>query len=169
MPKMLSEAQVLKKLNIPDFRHLSKDNVMSFVSMIDKMDPEVAKKVLEQFPDFAKVSIESLNTLKDTISKTMDDDKDSANRFYDMCDTIIDVIKLTMSDDSDGIATFEEKKYCIEKMQEIAKLASEKDSEGKKFKWALVANYALSAVAVVAATVAVLGGATNIELPFKKE
>lgn len=61
----------------------------------------------------------------------MDDDKDSANRFYDMCDTIIDVIKLTMSDDSDGIATFEEKKYCIEKMQEIAKLASEKDSEGK--------------------------------------
>ena len=60
MPKMLSEAQVLKKLNIPDFRHLSKDNVMSFVSMIDKMDPEVAKKALEQFPDFAKVSIESL-------------------------------------------------------------------------------------------------------------
>ena len=45
MPKMLSEAQVLKKLNIPDFRHLSKDNVMSFVSMIDKMDPEVEKKL----------------------------------------------------------------------------------------------------------------------------
>ena len=44
MSKMLTETQVLKKLNIPDFRHLSKDNVMSFVSMIDKMDPEVAKK-----------------------------------------------------------------------------------------------------------------------------
>jgi len=166
MSKMLTEAQVLKKLNIPDFRHLSKDNVMSFVSMIDKMDPEVAKKALEQFPDFARVSIEGLNNLKDTVSKAMDDDKESANRFFDMCDTIIDAIKLAMSD---GEVTFEEKKYCIDKMQEIAKMASEKDSEGKKFKWSLVANFALTTVTVVAATVAVLGGATNIELPFKKD
>ena len=166
MSKMLTEAQVLKKLNIPDFRHLSKDNVMSFVSMIDKMDPEVAKKALEQFPDFARVSIESLNNLKDTVSKAMDDDKESANRFFDMCDTIIDAIKLAMSD---GEVTFEEKKYCIDKMQEIAKMASEKDSEGKKFKWSLVANFALTTVTVVAATVTVLGGATNIELPFKKD
>ena len=44
MPKTLTEAQVLEKLNIPDFRHLSKDNVMSFASMIQNMDPEVAKK-----------------------------------------------------------------------------------------------------------------------------
>lgn len=166
MSKTLTEAQVLKKLNIPDFRHLSKDNVMSFVSMMDRMDPEVAKKALEQFPDFAKVSIEGLNNLKDTVSQAMDDDKESANRFFDMCDSIIDAIKLAMSD---GEITFEEKKYCIEKMQEIAKMASEKDSEGKKFKWSLIANYALGAVAFVAATAAVLGGATSIELPFKKD
>ena len=44
MSRTLTENQVLKKLNIPDFRHLSKDNIMSFVSMIDKMNPEVAKK-----------------------------------------------------------------------------------------------------------------------------
>lgn len=166
MSKMLTENQVLKKLNIPDFRHLSKDNVMSFVSMIDKMDPEVAKKALEQFPDFAKVSIDGLNNLKDTVSKAMDDDKENANRFFDMCDVVIDAIKLAMSD---GEVTFEEKRYCIDKMQEIVKMASEKDSEGKKFKWALVANFALTVVTVVAATVAVLGGVTNIELPPKKE
>lgn len=50
MSKMLTETQVLKKLNIPDFRHLSKDNVMSFVSMIDKMDPEVVKKSVRAVP-----------------------------------------------------------------------------------------------------------------------
>ena len=47
MSKQLTEAQVLEKLNITDFRHLSKDNVMSFASMIQDMDPEVAKKALE--------------------------------------------------------------------------------------------------------------------------
>lgn len=166
MSKTLTENQVLKKLNIPDFRHLSKDNIMSFVSMIDKMDPEVAKKALEQFPDFAKVSIDSLNNLKDTITKAMNDDKENANRFFDMCDSVIDAIKLAMSD---GEVTFEEKKYCIDKMQEIVKMASEKDSEGKKFKWSLVANFALSAVIVVAATVVALGGAANLELPSTKD
>ena len=166
MSKTLTENQVLKKLNIPDFRHLSKDNIMSFVSMIDKMDPEVAKKALEQFPDFAKVSIDGLNNLKDTITKAMNDDKESANRFFDMCDSVIDAIKLAMSD---GEVTFEEKKYCIDKMQEIVKMASEKDSEGKKFKWSLVANFALSAVIVVAATVVALGGAANLELPSTKD
>ncbi len=165
MSKQLNETQVLKLLNIPDFRHLSKDNVMSFVSMIDKMDPEVAKKALEQFPDFAKASIEGLNNLKDTASKAMDEDKESAARFYDMCDAIIDAIKLAMSD---GVITFEEKKYCIDKMQEIAKMASDKDYEGKKFKWSLVTNYALTAITVIAATVAVLGGAANMDLPIKK-
>ena len=166
MSRTLTENQVLKKLNIPDFRHLSKDNIMSFVSMIDKMDPEVAKKALEQFPDFAKVSIDGLTNLKNTVLKSMDDDKESANRFYDMCDTVIDAIKLAMSD---GEVTFEEKKYCIDKMQEIVKMASEKDSEGKKFKWSLVANFALSAVIVVAATVVALGGAANLELPSTKD
>ena len=166
MSKTLTENQVLKKLNIPDFRHLSKDNIMSFVSMIDKMDPEVAKKALEQFPDFAKVSIDGLNNLKDTITKAMNDDKENANRFFDMCDSVIDAIKLAMSD---GEVTFEEKKYCIDKMQEIVKMASEKDSEGKKFKWSLVANFALSAIIVVAATVVALGGAANLELPSTKD
>ena len=165
MSKSLTEAQVLEKLNIPDFRHLSKDNVMSFVSMIDKMDPEVAKKALEQFPDFAKVSIDGLNNLKDTVAKAMDTDKESASRFYDMCDAIIDAIKLAMSD---GVVTFEEKKYCIEKMQEIAQMASEKDSENKKFKWSLVANYALTAGLVLVGAIALLGGNVDIKWLPKK-
>lgn len=50
MSKQLTEAQVLEKLNIPDFRHLSKDNVMSFASMIQDMDPEVAKKLWSNSP-----------------------------------------------------------------------------------------------------------------------
>lgn len=45
---MMSEAKVLKKLDIADFRHLTKDKVIKMASMLDKMDPEVAKKALEQ-------------------------------------------------------------------------------------------------------------------------
>ncbi|WP_278246233.1 hypothetical protein [Terrisporobacter othiniensis] len=33
-----------KKLNIEDFRHITKDKVITMSSMLDKMDPEVDKK-----------------------------------------------------------------------------------------------------------------------------
>ncbi len=44
-----TEQQVLKKLDIPDFRHLTKEKVIAFATMVPKMNPEVAKKALEQF------------------------------------------------------------------------------------------------------------------------
>ena len=58
MSKQLTEQQVLQALNIPDFRHLSKDKVISFASMLTDMEPEVAMKALEQFPEFAKTILE---------------------------------------------------------------------------------------------------------------
>ena len=43
---MTSEEKVLKKMDIVDFRHLTKDKVIKMASILDKMDPEVAKKAL---------------------------------------------------------------------------------------------------------------------------
>lgn len=47
MNRSLTEKQVLRKLGISDFRHMTKDKVVRFVSMLPYMDPEVAKKALE--------------------------------------------------------------------------------------------------------------------------
>ena len=64
MKRMLTEQQVLKKMDIPDFRHVTKDKIITFASMLPNMDPEVAKKALEQFPDFAKTSLEVMKEYK---------------------------------------------------------------------------------------------------------
>lgn len=61
----MTEKQVLKTLDIPDFRHLSKEKVMTFFSMIPQMDPEVAKKALEQFPNFSSSVREILQDYKE--------------------------------------------------------------------------------------------------------
>jgi hypothetical protein len=53
MSKTLTEQKVLKKLGIQDFRCLTKDKVLTMASMLDKMDPEVAKKAIEQFQNFS--------------------------------------------------------------------------------------------------------------------
>ena len=166
MSKILTEAQVLEKLNIPDFRHLSKDNVMSFASMIQNMDPEVAKKALEQFPDFTKTTLDALKDFKGVIDKSFDDDKESANQCYALYDRVQTALEKCLDNET---LSFEERKYYIEQMKEVAQLASDKDSEGKKFKWANIAAFGTVAVAAATAMAAILGGNTDFELPFKKD
>ena len=83
MSKTLTEKQVLKKLGIPDFRHLSKEKVMKFATMLPHMDPEVAKKALEQFPEFAKTTKEMLVEYKDILEKGMASNDKSIMNCYD--------------------------------------------------------------------------------------
>lgn len=60
LKRPMNEEKVLKKLGIKNFRHLSKDKVVEFISMIPDMDPEVAKAAINQFPEFA-------NTMKSIV------------------------------------------------------------------------------------------------------
>ena len=55
--RLMSEKEVLQKLGIPDFRHLSKKTAVQFISSIPQMDPEVAKKALDQFPELANMAL----------------------------------------------------------------------------------------------------------------
>lgn len=68
--KYLTEKQVLKKLGIPNFSHLSKDNFIKFVSMLPNMENEVATKMLDQFPNFADTSREVMNDYKSIVENT---------------------------------------------------------------------------------------------------
>jgi hypothetical protein len=71
MSNFLTERQVLNQLDIPDFRHITKDKVMSFASMLQNMEPEVAKKALGQFPEFAKMTLEILREYKGVLEKPL--------------------------------------------------------------------------------------------------
>lgn len=54
MVRQLTEKQVLKKLDIPDFRHMTKAKVMQFASMLPYMNTEVAKRHLNNFQSLHK-------------------------------------------------------------------------------------------------------------------
>ena len=61
MKRITSEKQLLKQLGISDFRHITKDKLLAFTSSIDKVDPEVAKAAISQFPNFKEMVSEILN------------------------------------------------------------------------------------------------------------
>lgn len=89
MGRSLTEAQVLKKLDIVDFRHLTKEKVMSMATMLDKMDPEVAKEALEQFPEFASTMRQTLSEYKQSLDEGMKQNTEGVKSYYDTCDAII--------------------------------------------------------------------------------
>ncbi len=165
MSKQLSEVQVLNALNIPDFRHMTKEKVMSFASMLQDMEPEVAKKALEQFPEFARMALEALQDYKGIIEKAQDAASASSKQCLDLYQEVIQALKVCLSKEE---LPFEEKKYYIEKMMEVAKMAEVKDTEGKQFNWRLVGAGALAVITVIGIGASLLGGKSDFHLPGKK-
>ena len=157
---MMSEEKVLKKLDIADFRHLTKDKVIKMASMLDKMDPEVAKKALEQFPEFANTTKEMLSEYKESLDKGLESNNESVKAVYDTYNAIIASLQKELENEN---LTFEQKKYIIEQMKDVAEKVDKKDTENKRF----IASMATLATIVVGGTVAVLasvlGGNTQIE------
>ena len=162
MAKKLSENEVLNSLNIPDFRHLSKDKIMSFASMIQDMDPEVAKKALEQFPEFAKMSLEVMTEYKTVLEKSLDANTKSSNQVYQIYNEVIKSLRISV--EKEGIS-FEEKKYYIEKMMQITEKAEKKDSENKQFNWKVIGAGSTIAVLLLSAGLAAIGGKGSLKLP----
>lgn len=165
MSNQLTEREVLQQLDIPDFRHITKDKVMTFASMLQNMEPDVAKKALEQFPEFAKMSLEVMKDYKGVIEKILDENSVSSNQCYDIYNEVMDALKSCLAKED---LPFEEKKYYIEKMMEIAKMAESKDTENKGFNWKIISLGTLAVFTVVGIGASILGGNTNIKLPKPK-
>ena len=149
----------MKKLGIEDFRHITKEKVINLASMLDKMDPEVAKKALEQFPDFAATSKEILIDYKETIDKGIESNDKSVQNVYTTYNQIIESLRKELDK---GNLSFEEKKYIINQMKEISDKVDKKDTENKKWIATMAAIFGVVALGTVAFLSQALGGNTNI-------
>lgn len=53
----LAEQKVLKELGVPDFKHITKDNIVMLRTALDKCDPEVAKAIISKIPENIKIFV----------------------------------------------------------------------------------------------------------------
>lgn len=155
MKKQLTEKQVLKKLNIPDFRHLSKEKVIKFASMLPDMNPEVAKKALEQFPTFTSTMTALVKDYKSILDNIITSNDKSTQAVYETYNKVLDALQNQL--DSNPDMPFEEKKYILSEMSVIAEKVDEKDTENKGFKIKIAIIGAAVVTFVGAAFAAVLG------------
>ena len=154
MDRPYTEIQVLKKLDIPDFRHLTKDKVIAFATMIPGMEPEVAKKALEQFPNFVSISLEIMKEYRGILQQLMNDDRDGAEICYDMYNRVMNSLECILENDN---LTFKEKTYILEQMREVAD-----EMSANRIKLIGIVS------GVVAGVITVLGTAIGVNLTSKQ-
>jgi len=151
--EVLTEAEVLKRLDIPNFRHMSKEKAMSFASMLPYMDSEVAKTALKQFPHFAQITVEVLACYKEVMGEILKTNAMSTQEFNKSCDDIIEALSGLLKTK----LGFRKKKFIIEKMMEVLEIKA--DAKQKNNEWLndVVKNMRTVAVSIVGIAGMILG------------
>ena len=162
MKRTLAEKRVLKKLGITDFRHMTKEKVVKFASMLPYMDPGVAKKALEQFPAFKDLASDTVVELGNIVEKALNENATSQNAYYNVCNSIIASLQEELKQEA---LTSEDRDRIENKMIEVARMIGEKDSENKKFLVKLVTIVGFAGIAITAIAANILGSNTQISQP----
>lgn len=160
LKRPMNEQKVLNKLGIEDFRHLSKEKVVEFISMIPNMEPEVAKAAIAQFPEFTSTIKSIMIDYKQTIETAFKNNDDSMKACQDAAKSILKSLDKILDDDN---LTHEEK------MQEVQKMLNDKDSENKKLIRDIVSIAGVVVISVVGVTATMIGGNGKLKLPNKKD
>lgn len=138
------EKQALTILGRTDFKNLSKTDVLSFVSMLGEMRPEVATQALAQFPEFANLVRASFGDYREMIGKVISSDDDSLRQvyglstqemqsvdeskrqFYDLANRVH--ADLSRCLDKENLSDDDRKEILSQEM-EVLKMAAEKDAD----------------------------------------
>lgn len=166
MTRTLTEQKILKQLDIPDFRHLTKDKVIAFASLLPKMSPEVAKKALEQFPDFASASLEVMKNYKDLLGQALNSTSETTKASIDMYNQVMVSLQKMIDDNN---LSFDDKIYILEQMKEIAILVDKKDTEAKNTTLKIVGIAGTVALGIVAILSASLGSNIAVKSSFDED
>lgn len=160
MSRTLSEKQVLKKLGIEDFRHLSKDKVMALATALPHMDPEVAKKALEQFPDFANAVRGALGDYRAVAEKALEAGKDGSKDVIATYMVVMSSLEKTLEQDD---LTFDQRMEVMDRMREIADAIYKCDKDAKDFILEVLKGMGVVVLSASALVLAALGGNAMIK------
>ena len=159
------EQRALNLMNKDNFRGISKDNVMHLVSILDKVNPEVAKDLIHQLPGMIQGITEDEKVFSNLLTKGIDSSDCCMDSCYNAEDEIIKTLQAEV--DKEG-TSFEQKQYYIDKMVEAAERKEIKDTEHKDFVMNIVKHGKEVVIIGLLLTAGIFIGRANIHLPRVK-
>lgn len=150
MNKLISEEQLLHDLDIPDWRHMNKDKIIEFASSMRYLSPEVAKKAIEQFPNFSKMGNEIVSVLKESLDITNQENSKITNRILDENSKILNILEQRLNK---PFISRKERDKLIDAMVYVSNNTVELDKQNKNF-----LSQGLKVVGTVASLALIIGG-----------
>lgn len=160
MERTTEELELLKRLDIKDFRHLKTKHALELASSLKDLSPEVQLKIIEQVPNFTSFISTTISTCKneiDTILKTNNDELIDVFSSYNAIMTSLQTILET-----DESLSFEQKMEIINTIGTYADKKSDLHIQEQFFKEKILNKlFAFSAICI-ATVVGLLGVNTTI-------
>ena len=160
MSHTLSEQKVLKKLGIDNFRQLSKKKVLKLASMIHEMDPEVAKKALEQFPEFEKTALDVLTKYNDSFERLISSSEKLSDTIFASHEHEIKILEKELDTNE---LSFEERMVILDRISNVNHAIRELRREIAQERLVGFLSLGVTAVTAIVASAAILG--VNLNLP----
>lgn len=141
------EQECLDLMNRTNFKAPSKDEIVSLVSKLHQMRPEVAQEIIKQFPEFVSLIKTSMTEYRgmlesiiksddnttdhvyETIDHALNNSGESQSSFKEMASTVL--ADLSKSLDNPDLST-EDRKDILDREERILRMASEKDTENRQ-------------------------------------
>ena len=155
MSRTISEEKLLKKLDIPDFRHMTKDKMLVFASSVQKMDKEVAKAIISQFPNFKELASDSMKDGLLIIKELINSDNEEQIKLYDRLSSEQEIyFEILKKND----LTFDQQLIVFDKLESIRKTIIELNRDSKMFKLKMGTITVLGIGTVLLTAATLLGG-----------
>ncbi|MGW6540530.1 hypothetical protein ACWGBV_03440 [Streptomyces sp. NPDC055051] len=151
----VNEAEVKRKLGIPDWRGLSKEKVLKFAAAMPEMATEVRLKLIEQFPAFKDLGKANIDAVTQAHKSTLTANDNSQNQFHKASQDHRDALRAGLGRDD---LSWEQRDALHDRFERNVRQASEKDSENKQFLGTGMKVVAAAGAAAIGLGVVFVGG-----------
>jgi tyrosyl-tRNA synthetase len=158
--KYSTEAQLMQALGIESWRNLSKANTIRFAAMMPDIDKDLALKIVEQFPEFKKFALETLDVMERRHESTLNQNAGSQDAVHQAFRETREILKGELQNED---LDWEQRKYLLKMILETSNREFEKDTENKKFLDSLFSKVAVAGLATLAMGIVFVGGKAAIE------
>lgn len=125
-----SQEEILDALGAGDIAHLTTEQLQRLSNLMPQVDPEVAKAMLQQYPEFKAQVIAGLEVVKDNYAVTIDSNDKSQDHVFRALERTQDMLQGELNKDGNSP---EDRRYLIDSYLKTTDKVIEQDKENKRF------------------------------------
>lgn len=130
MTDALKEIDILKKFKVEHFSELKKENIIELTSLLDQLDPQVAVKIVDQFPEFTQLSREVITDYKSLVHDILNKNDTNQKLILKACEQKLSTLEQLLHQKD---LTSEDIKYYLSEMTATIEQMNSLDDKNKKW------------------------------------